>query len=121
VTELGLYEEPMKLLQSIGYNPVLEEEPFTCCGFSGVFSFKNPEISAHLWKKKEKKIKKQGIATIATDCPGCLFQLKACLEGETDSFEVFHSAELFLRYLRADEYRKYKKKRTPNAPHPGQG
>jgi iron-sulfur cluster protein len=120
VTELGLHEEPLELLQSIGYNPVLEKEPFTCCGFSGIFSFKNPAISAHLWKKKGKKIKNEGIATIATDCPGCLFQLKACLEGGKDSIEVFHSAELFSRYFRTDEHRKYKKKRTPDAPHPGQ-
>jgi iron-sulfur cluster protein len=49
VNELGLREEPLKLLESIGYNPVVENEPFACCGFSGIFSFKNPELAAHLW------------------------------------------------------------------------
>jgi len=85
---------------STGYNPVVEKEPFACCGFSGIFSFKNPELAAHLWQKKGKKIKRQGMTTIATDCPGCLFQFKACLEKEADSYEVFHTAELFACHLR---------------------
>ena len=103
VNELGLREEPLKLLRSIGYNPVVEEEPFACCGFSGIFSFKNPDLAAHLWQKKEDKIKRQEITTIATDCPGCLFQFKACLGKKTDSYEVFHTAELFARYMTADK------------------
>jgi iron-sulfur cluster protein len=103
VNELGLREEPLKLLQSIGYNPVVEEEPFACCGFSGIFSFKNPELADHLWQKKRKKIMEHNITTIATDCPGCLFQFKACLEKETASYEVFHTAELFAHYVMAEK------------------
>jgi iron-sulfur cluster protein len=101
VNELGLREEPLKLLESIGYNPVIEDEPFACCGFSGIFSFKNPDLAAHLWQKKEKIIKKQGITTIATDCPGCLFQLKAYLGKEKAPYDVFHTAELFAQQLMA--------------------
>ena len=106
VAELGLREEPLELLRSIGYNPVVEDEPLTCCGFSGVFSFKNPAISAHLWKKKEKKIKKHEITLIATDCPGCLFQFKAWLDEKGRCPEVFHTAELFYRYLKSYQHRK---------------
>jgi Fe-S oxidoreductase len=103
VNELGLREEPLKLLESIGYKPVVEDEPFACCGFSGIFSFKNPELSAHLWQKKGKKIQNQGITAIATDCPGCLFQLKASLGKETGLYDVFHTAELFARQLMAEK------------------
>ena len=120
VNELGLREEPLKLLQSLGYNPVVEEKPFTCCGFSGIFSFKNPELAAHLWQKKEKKIKKQEMTMIATDCPGCLFQFKSYLGKETDSYEVFHTAELFARYLIADKFRQHKNKKTTGNLHPTQ-
>ena len=106
VSELGLREEPLMLLRSIGTNPVVEEEPFTCCGFSGVFSFKNPEISAHLWEKKGKKIEEHKITTIATDCPGCLFQFKAWLDKKGGFYQVFHTAELFSRYVKSLQHRK---------------
>jgi len=111
VNELGLREEPIKLLRSIGYNPVIEDEPLTCCGFSGVFAFKNPGLSTHIWGKKEKKVKKKRIETIATDCPGCLFQFKASLENEMGSYAVHHTAELFSRHIRADKSRQYKNKK----------
>jgi iron-sulfur cluster protein len=110
VNELGLREEPLKLLRSIGINPVVEEGPLTCCGFSGVFSFKNPLISTHIWGKKAAKLKKPKITTIASDCPGCVFQFKAYLEGEKDSYEVFHTAELFAQYMRHKNYGKRGKK-----------
>jgi iron-sulfur cluster protein len=103
VNELGLREEPLILLRAIGYNPVVEQEPYSCCGFSGIFSFKNPELSDHLWKKKEKTIKKLGKTLIATDCPGCLFQFKSCLGKESDSYEIFHTSELFARYVMAEK------------------
>jgi Fe-S oxidoreductase len=103
VNELGLREEPLKLLRSIGYNPIVEEEPFACCGFSGIFSFKNPDLAAHLWRKKEGKIKGLEITTIATDCPGCLFQFKAYYGKKKETYEIFHTAELFARYMTADK------------------
>jgi iron-sulfur cluster protein len=106
VNELGLREEPLKLLRDIGYNPVVEEGSLTCCGFSGVFSFKNPELSNHLWQKKEKKVKKTGIGRIATDCPGCLFQFKACLGEDPQSHSIYHTAELFAQHLKAEKAKK---------------
>jgi len=108
VNELRLREEPLKLLQSIGYNPVIEGESLTCCGFSGVFAFKNPGISAHLWKKKETKVKKTGITTIATDCPGCLFQFKACLGDDKGSYAVYHTAELFSQHMKTEKSKQLK-------------
>jgi len=103
LNELGLKEEPIKLLTSLGFNPVLEETPFSCCGFCGIFSLKNPDISAHLWEKKHQKIKKSNTTMLATDCPGCFFQLKSCLSGKEDAPKVFHTAELFAQRLKRRE------------------
>jgi iron-sulfur cluster protein len=89
-----LLEEPLKLLESAGYRPRTEEEPFTCCGFCGVFSLKNPTLSARFWKDKEKRIKDSGAGTVVTDCPGCLFQIKSRLGGAVPQIEVRHSAEI---------------------------
>ncbi len=99
LNENKLREEPKKVLEALGYTPQLEEEPFTCCGFCGVFSIKNKEISSHLWKKKKKKIEKNPTALVATDCPGCLFQLRAGLKEKGKHQHVFHTAELFGKSL----------------------
>lgn len=101
MNELGMREEPLILLRAIGYDPVVEQEPLACCGFSGIFSFKNPELSDHLWQKKKTIIDNHKKTTIATDCPGCLFQFKSCLGNESKAYEIFHTAELFARYVMA--------------------
>jgi Fe-S oxidoreductase len=105
VNKSGRQEEPLTLLRSIGYNPEIEENSLACCGFSGVFAFKNPEISAHLWEKKEKKVKKTGITTIATDCPGCLFQFKANMDQGKDSYDIYHTAELYAQYIKTERFK----------------
>jgi len=90
----GEKEAPLTLLRSRGYRPVQEEEPVSCCGFCGVFSLKNPLLSTHLAKKKHRKILDSGRTLVATDCPGCLFQLKSILGEEEKPFKAFHIASL---------------------------
>jgi Fe-S oxidoreductase len=102
LNELGLKEEPLKLLASLGFDPLLEEPPFSCCGFCGIFSFKNPEISARLWERKSQKIIKSEAEMIATDCPGCLFQLKSRLSGKEYALNVIHTAELLALRLKEE-------------------
>jgi Fe-S oxidoreductase len=96
---LKLRKEPEKMLRSLGFNPIEEEEPPTCCGFCGIFSLKNPEVSARIWEKKKEKILSSQATLIATDCPGCLFQLRASLRKEKQLFKTYHSAELYARVL----------------------
>ena len=54
--ELQHKDKPKKVLEAAGYFPLSEEEPLSCCGFCGVFSLKNPELSARLWERKKEKI-----------------------------------------------------------------
>ena len=102
---LKLKDEPKRMLQDLGFSFKEEEEPFACCGFCGVFSLKNPEISAALWEKKKKKILQSKASLIATDCPGCLFQLKSNLQNQGRPFKIFHSAELFSQSMERDSGR----------------
>ncbi len=97
LNSLKLKDEPKAVLQALSLTTKEEEEPFTCCGFCGVFSLKNPEVSASIWEKKKQKILKSGVRLIATDCPGCLLQLKSHLTGESLPFRIFHTAELFAK------------------------
>jgi iron-sulfur cluster protein len=94
LNDLKLKDEPGQLLEKLGFKPKLEEEPYTCCGFCGVFSLKNPEISAKFWEDKREKILASGASLVATDCPGCVFQLKANLKKEGKKFRVVHTAQL---------------------------
>jgi iron-sulfur cluster protein len=86
--------EPLKLLEDLGYEPRTEAEPYACCGFCGVFSVKNPEIAAKFWEDKKARIEASGETLIATDCPGCVFQLRSGLAGAEKSYRVVHTAEL---------------------------
>ncbi len=99
VHELKRRDEPVRLLEALGYVLSVQENPPACCGFCGVFSLKNPEISARLWGIKKKKISESRASLIATDCPGCLFQLRASLKKEGWPVQSFHSAEILAQYL----------------------
>ncbi|MFB0565070.1 MAG: LUD domain-containing protein [Candidatus Aminicenantaceae bacterium] len=100
LNEPRLGAKPKELIRTLGFNLKEEEEPFTCCGFCGIFSFKNPEISSHMWERKKQKIFKNKADIIATDCPGCLFQLKSNLKKENSPLEIFHTAELYSMVLK---------------------
>lgn len=102
LNELGLKEIPIRLLTSLGFEPLLEEPPFSCCGFCGIFSFKNPEISGRIWERKRQKII-EDVGVIATDCPGCLFQFRSRLSGKENAFKVFHTAELVALRLKGKD------------------
>jgi iron-sulfur cluster protein len=103
LNDLKLKDEPLKLLKSLGYDPQAESEPYACCGFCGVFSVKNPEIAAKFWADKKQKIEESGRAVIATDCPGCIFQLKAGLADLEKKYTVKHTAELAAERLGEDD------------------
>jgi iron-sulfur cluster protein len=92
-------KEPLKLLDGLGYAPRAEDEPYSCCGFCGVFSVKNPEIAAKLWEEKKSRIEASGETLIATDCPGCIFQLRSGLAGSGKDYRVVHTAELCAREI----------------------
>jgi iron-sulfur cluster protein len=108
LNDLKLGDEPAKLLRSAGFQISPASKPSTCCGFCGVFSLRNPEISGHLWKNKKKEILESQADLVATDCPGCLFQLRSGLRNEAVTVRAFHTAELFAHVLEKES----KKKRT---------
>lgn len=99
--DLNIKDAPLGVLRSSGYNPIEEEEPFTCCGFCGVFSLKNPTLSSRMWQKKKDKILKNQTHSIASDCPGCVFQLKASLKEDTRTYDIRHTAEFLADAVKA--------------------
>ncbi|MGA2588086.1 MAG: LUD domain-containing protein [Candidatus Aminicenantales bacterium] len=100
LNDLKLKDEPLKILRDLGYDPKTENEPYSCCGFCGVFSMKNPEIAAKFWDDKKRKIEESGQTLIATDCPGCILQLKSGLADLEKKYTVVHTAELCAEKIR---------------------
>ena len=87
--------EPVGFLKAMGYKVVEEKEPVACCGFSGIFSFKNPEISERIWQKKEKKILNSKPDIVVTNCPGCIFQIESHLKKTNPDIKILHFSQLF--------------------------
>lgn len=92
--ELPPGDKPPSLLRALGFDLAKQTDPPLCCGFCGVFSARNPEISNHLWEKKKDDILKNGATVVATDCPGCLFQLRSGLKNGAHPVRAYHTAEM---------------------------
>lgn len=97
---LGVVEAPRDLLRIAGveYKPAEEED--VCCGFGGTFSIKFPELSAELLAKKLANAEATGAATLVTDCPGCVMQLRGGLERKGSPMRVRHMAEILAQQIK---------------------
>lgn len=80
-----------------GFEWVDLEEADRCCGFAGAYSFKYPEISAELLRRKIERIEASGAGIAAVDCPGCLLHLRGGLAAKSSPLRVYHSAELLAK------------------------
>jgi Fe-S oxidoreductase len=81
-------------------NYALSEEEETCCGFGGTYSMKFPEVSSRILDIKLKAFEASGAATLVTDCPGCVMQLRGGEEKRGAKLKVEHMSELLARSLK---------------------
>ena len=96
---MGITEEPRALLNmAADYVPAAEED--VCCGFGGTFSVKFPELSAEIGRKKLKNSEATGAATIVTDCPGCVMQIRGVATANDSPIKVEHMSELLARAMK---------------------
>jgi L-lactate dehydrogenase complex protein LldE len=78
--ELGLRDEPKRLLQAVKgleFVPLPAEE--TCCGFGGVFSVVLPEVSRDMMGAKVRSISSSGAQVVAVAETGCLMNISGGL------------------------------------------
>ena len=87
-------QAPRQLLAKKGLELVEMFESDMCCGMGGSYSVKLPEISAPMLARKLDSIKKTGAPLVATDCPGCVMQLRGGLDKDGAAIEVRHTADL---------------------------
>ncbi len=94
--ELGIYAQPLKLLEQVDGLEILPLEGETaCCGFGGTFAVKYPEISTAIVSDKTRQIAATGADTLLAADLGCLMNIagKLSREGRSD-IRVFHPVEI---------------------------
>ncbi len=102
---MGLIEQPRTILKSIENIELVETawtsgEWATCCGGGGGFEVVFPDISRKLAAGRVAELAETGANIIATQCPGCLMQLKSGLKDlKNDKIEVIDLATLMARSL----------------------
>jgi heterodisulfide reductase subunit B len=102
---MGLIEQPRAVLRAVENVELVEPEWTsgewsTCCGGGGGFEVVFPDMSRTLAVNRVAELAETGADIIATQCPGCLMQLKAGLKDlKNDAIEVVDLATLLARSL----------------------
>ena len=79
--ELGVKEQPRRLLAAVGATVTEMAEPEICCGFGGTFCVKYPEISVRMVATRLRDIVATGADTVLAGDLGCLLNMAGALAG----------------------------------------
>ena len=90
--ELGVEDEPVRLLRAAGADVLDWAADRECCGFGGVFSAKLPEVSAAMADRKLDTIPEVDVVTSSDG--GCLMQLTGRAQRRGDAVPFRHVASL---------------------------
>jgi len=92
---LGVREQPLRLLASVdGIEPVMVRDAEECCGFGGLFSVKNAEISSGMLDRKLSALEQSGADRVVSCDLGCLLQIGGGLHRRGSRIEVQHLAQV---------------------------
>ncbi len=92
--ELGIKEQPRRLLASVGATVVEMKEPEICCGFGGTFCVKYPDISVRMVSDKTADIVATGADTVLAGDMGCLLNIAGRLQREGARVHARHTIEV---------------------------
>ncbi len=99
VRGLGASAYPREIVTRMGMELVEMEDSDECCGFAGLYSAKQPGVSESILARKIEHITQTGAQTVATDCPGCIMQIRDGLAAQQSSVGVCHTAQIVARSL----------------------
>ncbi|HEY3346562.1 MAG TPA: (Fe-S)-binding protein [Nitrospirota bacterium] len=92
---MGVTREPRELINAATGGGLVEMgEAGRCCGFGGVFSFLNYELSGRISSRKAENIIKTGAQAVATACPGCMMHLQDALKQAGAEAKTVHTVQL---------------------------
>ena len=82
-----------------GTRVVRAEKAQSCCGFAGLWSIKNPKLSAKVQREKMEDFRDTGAEYVLTTCPGCVLQLRDGERKFRTGQKVKHLAEYLAERL----------------------
>jgi L-lactate dehydrogenase complex protein LldE len=92
---LGVRDAPLALLRSVeGVTLAEVKDQDECCGFGGLFSVKQPEISGRMLEQKLESVAASGADRLVSCDLGCLLHLGGGLRRRGSSIRVQHLAQL---------------------------
>jgi L-lactate dehydrogenase complex protein LldE len=94
--ELGVKQQPRKLLADVGVTVVEMAEPEICCGFGGTFCVKYPEISGRMVSDKVGDIEATHADTVLAGDLGCLLNISGRLLRQGVRVDARHVAEVLV-------------------------
>ena len=93
--ELGVREQPRKLLQQVAGLTFTEcRDATACCGFGGTFCVKYPEISSRICAEKSQNVENTGAEMLLGGDLGCLMKIAGTLKRRGSNIQVYHVLEL---------------------------
>ena len=92
--ELGIKDQPRRLLAAVGVSVTEMVDPEVCCGFGGTFCVKYPDISVRMVSDKTADIAGTGAATVLAGDLGCLLNIAGRLKREGHATQARHVAEV---------------------------
>lgn len=100
---LGIREEPQALVRAIdGVEPTAYPDQEECCGFGGLFSVKNADISGSMLDRKLTAIIGSGADRVVSCDLGCLLHIEGGLRRRGSAIKTQHLAELMDEAARDD-------------------
>ncbi|MFH1964914.1 MAG: (Fe-S)-binding protein [Acidobacteriota bacterium] len=96
--QLGIYDQPRKLIKNVKDIEFVELEDSTrCCGFGGTFSVKFSDVSAAMVKEKVNRITESNAEyVIATDV-SCMMNISGCISRNNNPVKAMHLAQLLMQ------------------------
>ena len=93
--ELGILEEPRRLLRGVEGLQLLEwENEELCCGFGGTFAVKMPDVSVAMADEKIRALERSGADTLVSCDSSCLMHLGGRLRRTGHDARVLHLAQV---------------------------
>lgn len=100
--ELGVSEEPRKLIRAVrGIDFVEMQDYKLCCGFGGTFSVKYPEVSVAMGEDKIRAAIESGAEYMVANDSGCLMHLAGLIHRKNLPMKTMHLAQLLAQQTNA--------------------
>jgi len=98
--ELGVREQPRKLLHSLKDIELIEmEKSDTCCGFGGTFSYKFADMSVAMVARKCRYINESGAEYVTSTDSSCLMNIDGYLRKHKYKAKAIHIADILAQSL----------------------